>query len=268
MTMRSWMSHSGFTLSALAMLTLASPGAGAVQCAAESGSRRVALLELYTSEGCDSCPPTDRWVSALSQRGLEPNRIVTLGFHVDYWNNLGWKDPFSRADYSARQRASNQRNRSTFVYTPQLLLNGADYRRGTLNDDIAGRVSAINQERPGARIALKLATGAAAEISIQGAVSVPEVSRRDSAQAFLVIYENNLANTVTSGENRGKQLRHDFVVRALAGPFQVDTRGEAAFVHRFPLDPAWKSADLRVASFVQNQHTGDVLQALEAPICR
>ena len=268
MTVRPWTSLAGFTFSTLAMLTLASAGALAARCSADSGSRRVALLELYTAEGCDSCPPTDRWVSALPKRGLEPDHIVTLGFHVDYWNNLGWKDPYSRADYSARQRASNQRNRATFVYTPQLLLNGSDYRRGALTDDIADRVNAINQDRPGARIALKLASGPAAELSVQGAVTVPEVSRRDGAQAYLAVYENNLANAVTSGENRGKLLRHDFVVRALAGPFPVDSRGEAAFVHRFPLDPAWKNADLRVASFVQNQRTGDVLQALDAPACR
>lgn len=255
-------------LSTLAMLAFAAPGAGAAQCAAESGPRRVALLELYTSEGCDSCPPADRWVSSLAARGLEPGRVVTLGFHVDYWNHLGWNDPFARAEYSARQRAANQRNRASFVYTPQLLLNGADYRRGTFTDDISDRVNAINQDRPGARISLKLATGSAAEISVQGTAAVPEVSRRDGAQAYLAVYENHLANAVTAGENRGKQLRHDFVVRALAGPFPVDARGEAAFVHRFPLDPAWKNADLRVASFVQSRQTGEVLQALEAPVCR
>lgn len=252
----------------LALLALAAPRAGAAQCAVESGARRVALLELYTSEGCESCPPADRWVSSLAGRGLEPGRVVTLGFHVDYWNHLGWNDPFARADYSARQRAANQRNRATFVYTPQLLLNGADYRRGTFRDDIADRVREINQGRPGARISLKLATGPAAEISVQGTAAVPEVSRRDGAQAYLAVYENNLVNAVTAGENRGRHLRHDFVVRALAGPFPVDARGEAAFVQHFPLDPAWKSADLRVASFVQSRHTGDVLQALEAPVCR
>lgn len=250
------------------MLALAAPGAGAAQCAAESGARRVALLELYTSEGCDSCPPADRWVSALAARGLEPGRVVTLGFHVDYWNYLGWNDPFAKADFSARQRAAGQRNRASIVYTPQLLLNGADYRRGTFLDDIAGRVNAINQDRPGARIRLKLVTGPAAEVSVQGTIAVPEASRRDGAQAYLAVYENNLASAVTTGENRGKQLRHDFVVRALAGPFPVDLRGEAAFVHRFPLDPAWKSADLRLASFVQSRQSGDVLQALEVPVCR
>lgn len=262
------MSHTGFIFAALTLLALAVSDAGAAQCAAESGVRRVALLELYTSEGCDSCPPADRWVSALAGRGLDPERVVTLGFHVDYWNYLGWNDPFARADYSARQRAANQRNKARVVYTPQLLLNGADYRRGTFKDDLADRVNAINQDQPGARISLKLATGPAGELSVQGTVAVAEAARKNGAQAYLAVYENNLANAVTSGENRGKQLRHDFVVRALAGPFPVDPGGAAVFTHRFRLDPGWKIADLRVASFVQNEHTGDVLQALALPACR
>lgn len=249
------------------VLSLSSLAASA-QCTAESGPRRVALLELYTSEGCDSCPPADRWISALAPRGLDPQRLVTLGFHVDYWNYLGWNDPFARADYSARQRSASQRNRTRVVYTPQLLLNGADYRRGTFKDDIADRVNAINQDRPGARISLKLATGPAGELAVQGTVTVPDAARRNGAQAYLAVYENNLSNAVAAGENRGKQLRHDFVVRALAGPFPLDSRGEAVFVHRFRLDPAWKTADLSVASFVQNEHTGDVLQALAIPTCR
>ena len=250
----------------LALAILASV-ASAASCTVKSGERRVALLELYTSEGCDSCPPADRWLSALPGRGFNPAHVVTLGFHVDYWNYLGWIDPFSRADYSVRQRAASQRNRATVVYTPQLLLNGADYRRGIFKDDIADRVNAVNQARPVARIALRLATGAAA-LRIEGAAVVPEVSRREDAQTFLAVYENNLVTAVASGENRGKQLRHDFVVRALAGPFPVDPAGEASFVQHIALDPAWKGADLYIASFVQNRASGEVLQALAAPVCR
>jgi hypothetical protein len=251
----------------LALMIFTTTGAQAASCTVDSGAHRVALLELYTSEGCDSCPPADRWVSSLPGRGLDPARVVALGFHVDYWNYLGWADPFAKSDYSARQQAASQRHHTTVVYTPQLLLNGADYRRGIIRDDFADRVNAANQARPGARIGLKLATGAAAEISVQGTAVVPEVARREGAEAYLALYENNLVTAVAAGENRGKQLHHDFVVRALAGPFPVDTRGEAAFAHRLTLDPAWKHADLRVASFVQNRNTGDVLQALATPLC-
>jgi hypothetical protein len=258
----------GFIFAVLAMLAFAVTDAAAALCAAESGARRVALLELYTSEGCDSCPPADRWISALPARGLDPERVVTLGFHVDYWNYLGWNDPFAKTEYSIRQRAASQRNKARVVYTPQLLLNGADYRRGNFKDDFADRVNTINQKQPGARISLKLATGSAGELSVQGAVAVADAAQKTAAQVHLAVYENNLANAVTSGENRGKQLRHDFVVRVLAGPFPVGPTGEVMFTHRFRLDTSWKSADLRVVSFVQNEITGDVLQALALPVCR
>jgi len=259
--------YANFIFSILPMMLFAAPGAAA-QCAAESGPRRVALLELYTSEGCDSCPPADRWISSLPARGFNHERVVTLGFHVDYWNYLGWNDPFAKAEYSTRQRDASRRNKARVVYTPQLLLNGADYRRGTFKDDIADRVNAINQDRPGARISLKLVSGPTGELSVQGAVAVADATRKNGAQTFLALTENNLANAVSSGENRGKELRHDFVVRALAGPFPVSPTGEAAFAHRFISDRSWKPADLRVVSFVQNEITGNVLQALALPVCR
>jgi hypothetical protein len=257
----------GILAAALAVMT-PSLATGAAVCNVDSSAHRVALLELYTSEGCDSCPPTDSWVSSLPSRGLETARLVTLGFHVDYWNYLGWNDPFAKSDFSARQRAASQRNRSTVIYTPQLLLNGADYRRGMFRDDIADRVNTVNQQQPAARISLKLSAESAASLSVQGSAVVPDVARRDGAEAYLALYENNLATAVAGGENRGKRLHHDFVVRALAGPFPLNAGGQAALVHRFSLDPAWKGMNLHLASFVQNRGSGEVLQALAAPLCR
>lgn len=249
-------------------MTLTAATAAAATCSAESGARRVALLELYTSEGCNSCPPADRWVSALPERSYNPERVVTLGFHVDYWNYLGWNDPFARPEYSARQRSASQRNQARFVYTPQLLLNGRDFRRGIFKDDFDDRVTAINRDAPRARIGLKLASGAADALSVNVAVAVTDLTQRMSARVFLALYENDLSSLVTAGENRGKRLRHDFVVRGLAGPHPVDTQGKAQFSHRFKLDSRWKSANLHVVAFVQNEATGDVLQALAIPHCQ
>jgi hypothetical protein len=251
----------------LTTLALAQSAAATTQCVAESGPRRVALLELYTSEGCDSCPPTDRWVSALAQRGLDRDRVVTLGFHVDYWNYLGWKDPYARAEYGARQRTASQRNKARVVYTPQLLLNGADYRPGRIREDIADRVGVINQGKPAATIRLKIAASGGA-LASEGAAAVTDPAQRGGARAYLALYENNLSTDIKAGENRGKRLRHDYVVRTLAGPFAIDSRGEIAFNHRFFLDPGWKTADLNLAAFVQNESTGDVLQALTLPYCK
>ena len=250
------------------ILTLAAAAANAATCSAESGARRVALLELYTSEGCDNCPPADRWASALPDRGLTVEQVVTLGFHVDYWNYLGWSDSYAKAQYSARQRGANQRNQSRVVYTPQMLLNGRDYRRSAFVDDIAGRVSALARDTPKARISLRAATEPSGMLSVNGAAVIADAAERSDARVYLALYENNLVSQVTAGENKGKQLRHDFVVRELAGPYATDNRGSAALGHRFRIDPGWKPGDLHVAAFVQNERSGDVLQALALAVCR
>lgn len=261
------MAHPGCLPALLAMTALVLAAPALAQCSAESGARRIALLELYTSEGCDSCPPTDRWVSALPQRGLTPERLVTLAFHVDYWNYLGWSDPFARPEHTARQRAAASRNRARVVYTPQLLLDGADYRPGRLRDDLADRIAVINKDRPAAHIRLGLAAAPGATLKAEGTASIADAGRRENAQTWLALYENNLATDVRSGENRGKRLRHDFVVRALAGPFAMTPAGTAALAHRFALDGRWKPADLHVASFVQDARTGEVLQAIALRYC-
>lgn len=250
------------------MMTLVAVSTDAATCTAESSTRRVALLELYTSEGCDSCPPTDRWVSDLAGRGYTPTGVVTLAFHVDYWNYLGWPDPFSKAQYSERQRMASLRNRARVVYTPQLLLNGRDYRRGAVFDDFGERLSAVNRDPPKANISLQLHSGDQTRLGVTGTATVADVAARSGAQAYLVLYENNLSNQVTAGENRDKRLTHDFVVRDLAGPFPVDSGGEARLSRRFGLDPRWKTGDLHVAAFIQNERSGDVLQALAMPYCR
>lgn len=230
--------------------------------------RRVALLELYTSEGCNSCPPADRWVSELPGRGHTPTSVVALAFHVDYWNDLGWRDPFSNAQYSERQKMASTRNRARVVYTPQLLLNGRDYRRGIVFDDFGERLSALSHEPARGSIRLRVNTDDASGLGVSGAATVAEAEARTGAQLYLALYENNLWNQVTAGENRGKRLRHDFVVRDFAGPFGFDAGGEVRIQRRFTLDPRWKTGDLHVAAFIQDERSGDVLQALATPACR
>ncbi len=231
-----------------------------------SGPQRVAMLELYTSEGCDSCPPADKWVSELPVRKLANQRVVPLAFHVDYWNQLGWIDPYSQAAFSDRQRQHSSRRGVSFVVTPQLLLNGQDYRRGVLFDDFERRVLAINQSKPQADIRIRLEAGnltlaAKVDVSIGGE---PELRR---ARVYLAVYENNLVSVINAGENSGHTLRHDFVVRRLVGPLAVDNLGGLSHTQRFSLDARWKPADLNLAVFVQDPQTGDVLQALTAS-CR
>ena len=102
--------------------------AQATPCSAQSAGTTTALVELYTSEGCDSCPPADRWLSSLGARGYAPDRVVPIALHVDYWDYIGWKDPYARQAYSARQRKMASLARAAMVYTPQVLLQGRDFR--------------------------------------------------------------------------------------------------------------------------------------------
>lgn len=251
----------------VALLVLVGLGpASAATCTAESGAQRTALLELYTSEGCNSCPPTDRWVSTLPSLGLSADRLVVLGFHVDYWNDLGWPDPFAHKAYSERQREGSRRNGARFVYTPQLLLNGKDYRRGLWRDTIAERVASINREKPGVVIRLHAAAGNSLELPVRADISIADSTPRERSELFIAMAEDQLETEVTAGENRGRRLRHDFVVRALAGPFPLAHAGQ--FAHRFRIDPRWKRSNLSLAAFVQDRATGTVLQALKADCWR
>ena len=246
------------TLSALLWLPAI---ANAAQCTATSSERRVPLLELYTSEGCDSCPPADRWLSALPERGYSSDRVVALAFHVDYWNDLGWVDPYAHKRYSERQHHIAARNQSRAVYTPQFTLNGRDYRRGALRDDFGEHIAALQQQKPQASLRLAL-TMAPDSVTARGSATIADAGERPLAQTWIALYENKLATEVKSGENRGKRLAHDFVVRDIAGPLPADAQGKVDLGHRFTIDPRWKIRDLAVAAFVQNVKTGDVLQAL------
>lgn len=258
-----------FACSTLAIILLAACGvAAAAQCSAKSAAHRVPLLELYTSEGCDSCPPADRWFSGLPTRGLTPERVVALAFHVDYWNYIGWNDPFSKAEYSARQRAASIRNKSRFVYTPQFLLDGRDYRRGIFRDDFTDRVSAISREEARATIRLDQVAEAEEAVVVHGRVAVTDAAQRQRARAYVALYENKLSNQVTAGENRGKRLQHDFVVRELSPPQPAGPDGKVVIQHRFDLDQRWKRGDLHIAAFVQNERTGETLQAMAVRVCR
>jgi hypothetical protein len=135
-------------------------------------------------------------------------------------------------------------------------------------DDLDERVKAISRQPAQARIRLRLDAANEGTLHVTGKARVIESRARAGAHAYLALYENNLSNQVTAGENRGKRLRHDFVVRQLAGPFALSAGGEASLAQRFPLQPAWKTHDLHIAGFVQNESTGDVLQSVTLALCR
>jgi hypothetical protein len=217
---------------------------------------RVALLELYTSEGCNSCPPVDRWVSSLPQPQLVPQRLVVLAFHVDYWNYLGWQDRFSQRRFTERQQALVRANGLRTAYTPQLVLNGRDFRIST---GIEKQLARINLQAPSVKLDLQ-AHRKGATLSTGVSVNPVASSARQPMELYVALYENNLESQVQAGENRGKRLQHDYVVRVLIGPVAVSPDKTTQQTWEIPLAADWKTADMGLAAFVQSAKTGEVLQ--------
>src|SRR5664279_22720 len=160
----------------------------AAECSAKSGMQTVPLLELYTSEGCSSCPPTDRWLSGISAAGMAADKVVPLAFHVDYWDYIGWKDRFAKPTFTARQHEVATHNRSGFVYTPQLVFNGNDYRGGTSNSRFAEQLISINHQPARANLGLSLTDNNEVKVSAQTRL----LKDRDYADVFVAVYENKL----------------------------------------------------------------------------
>ena len=251
------------------MLVLTSTAQAATQCTAQSGARTVALLELYTSEGCSSCPPTDAWVSKLPTAGFSRDRVIPLALHVDYWDYIGWKDRYANPAYSGRQREMARVGGAGFVYTPQVMLNGKDFRASGSNTRLGDAVNGINQMPPKASIALTLTLNPASPqlLELTGNVTVPNGPNRTNAQVYVALYENSLYSEVKAGENRGEKLSHDYVVRELIGPLAMEAGGRLNLMRNLNLKPEWKTKDSGIAVFVQNGKTGEVLQALALPLC-
>ena len=253
----------------LLAVLVASAQAQAMQCTAKSPQRTTALVELYTSEGCDSCPPADRWLSTLGARGYAPDRVVPIALHVDYWDYIGWKDPYAKQVFSARQRKMASLARAAVVYTPQVLLQGRDFRgwrEGGNPSAFEQELAKINARPAMARISLRLNTRPGNAFEVETAAELESALPAQNMVLYLGAYENKLLSEVKAGENRGKTLPHDFVVLQWTGPLEFQGAKLAAR-QTLPLLPNAIPAHSGVVAFVQNRSTGEVLQALMLPVC-
>ncbi len=191
------------TLSTLSTLLLAplvvtaQPGGS---CRAVSGAVPPTVVELYTSEGCSSCPPADRWLSTLKGR---PD-VLAMAFHVTYWDKLGWPDRFANPDYTARQYALAQQAGSAQVYTPQVVVNGQDWRNWPRLPVAAARPA------PQMTLARDGDTVTATVAAVSGDSRAPR-----GWSAYWVVLEDGHQSQVRAGENSGETLQHDHVVRQL-----------------------------------------------------
>lgn len=229
------------------------------ECTAKSGDTITPLLELYTSEGCSSCPPADKWLSNLS---IDSSKVVPLAFHVDYWDYIGWKDRFAKAQYSDRQRKTAAFNHAGFVYTPQFVLNGQDFKGW---DD--SRLNSVIKNQPPARVSLTLEAidNQTGDLTLKATANTTHAEDAKNTDVFIALYENKLVSQIKAGENNGRELKHDYVVRELFGAYQMNSLN--GFNKNFSLDSAWKSKHAGAVIFVQDTNSGQILQSLQLAFC-
>src|SRR5467141_1215157 len=260
---------SHFLPSALALTLAVTCQAGPPQSAAGTAtSARVrvpVVLELFTSEGCSSCPPADALLAKLEeQQPVAGAEIIALEEHVDYWDHEGWIDPFSSAQWTQRQMVYASGFADHGVYTPELVVNGRSGFVGS-HEGYAYRAIASAMAQPRTHISLTLLKS---ERRDQAHLKV-EVEKLqgaepgDIAEVWLAITENALHSAVLGGENSGHDLHHAAVVRWLHKAGTANGNAAAAFTGDSDLkfDSAWKRTNLRVVAFVQEKRSRHILGA-------
>lgn len=228
----------------LALLASAavSHSASAQTCEASTGPQPPAVVELYTSEGCSSCPPADRWLSGLK----EQDGVVALAFHVSYWDHLGWLDRFATPQTTARQHQIKAALGGRYVYTPQVVLNGQDHRNwpGQTAQQLPHLPAA---QAPGLRLRRE-----GHQVTAHIAASSGQLA------GYWAVLRDGLSSRVTRGENAGEHLKHDHVV----GLYRPVPAWSAAQAHSVQLDLPAAASGLRVAFVVTDSGGTRPVQAL------
>jgi len=236
------MSRFLFILSALAAL-----------CGAQS--RPAVVVELFTSEGCSSCPPADRLLMGLAR--MTDVEVIPLSEHVDYWNHLGWKDPFSAELFSARQQDYGRMFRLESVYTPQMVVNGEVQFLGSDRMRAEQEVRRASQS-PHASVELSRSSNETVHLKVE---NVPQGVR--NADLFLAITDTFLETDVRNGENAGRHLQHTGVVRSLTGAGHLDTKKASFYAAdaKINLNPQWRTPNVKLVLFVQDRATRKIVGA-------
>lgn len=256
-----------FSLSVCALILASRKVAGAPS-ASQPANRTPVIVELFTSEGCSSCPPADALLSELSaQQPVANAEVIALEEHVDYWDHQGWADPFSSLEFTSRQQAYSFAFGSGSVYTPQMIVDGQQEFVGSREDrarhviqeaaEKAKTDVAITPDKPGLdgtqsfTVCVGKLTGAAPS---------------DTVEVWLAVTETGLHSAVTRGENAGEDLHHAAVVRTLRKIGVADKSKDLSFAAdpSVPFKPAWKRENLRVVVFVQEKKSRKILGAVAA----
>jgi len=243
-------------LGLLAILA-ATPTGVAQERAAGADLRVPVLAELFTAEGCSSCPPADRLLAmVLKEQPVDGVYVVAMSEHVTYWDNLGWKDPFGSSQFTARQNKYGHRFSLESVFTPQLVVDGRAHMVGS---DVAKVKSALAEAGrvPKPRLTVE------ASLDDQGALAASAsgpglaAGASEGAELLWAVTEDDLVVDVKRGENARRTLHHSGVVRAMLAR-KIDS-GKATETTVIGLKSGWKPEHLRIVAFVQSTKSGHVL---------
>jgi len=249
-------------VNAIFATVLLSPTLSWAACDVESGPKTTALVELYTSEGCSSCPPADKRLSQFPSPEYGLEQLVPISLHVDYWDYIGWKEPFAQPRFSERQSWLVHANGHKTVFTPHFFVSGTEVR--DWHGDLSDELKRVTAQPARASIHIHAESTGPATLSVAASATAPLPANQ--LGLFVALTEDNLTSRVSAGENRGVTLSHDHVVRDWIGPIALSA-GHADITQAVTTRSNWNSAQLGIAAFVQDLQTGQVLQAVGVSQC-
>ena len=215
----------------------------------ESGDTQSSLIELFTSEGCSSCPPAEKWLSALKSSSDLWKKAVPVAFHVDYWDHLGWRDRFAKPEFTSRQHRYAAAWGGDSVYTPSFVVNGKEWR-----DWFGGNAMPITSTKVGV---LRVSVGDDGKVS---ATFAPDTMQARPLALNVALLGNDLESDVKRGENSGRKLRHDFVVLQLAKS-EMTNRGNLWTGTALLSSNAGTDKATALAAWVKSGETAPAIQA-------
>jgi len=217
-------------------------------------------LELFTSEGCSSCPPADRLLEAFDQQQpVAGAELIVLSEHVDYWDRLGWKDPYSSSQYSARQQDYTNRFNLDGVYTPQLVVDG---RFGFVGSDARQASSAIEKSIRDRKIPLTISNVMRDGSQITAHIATPAADQNNKGKRgilFVALADNRAESHVARGENGGRTLAHVAVTRVLKQVRTIDLGGATSDEVTLAIPAGAGASGSRIVAFVQDPASGHIL---------
>ncbi len=263
------MSRSLFVLPPLALLIGTALLLTGAPSHASDDDRTPVVVELFTSQGCSSCPPADELLSRLGNEGLPGDvEVIPLSFHVDYWNYIGWTDPFSSREWSDRQKRYILALGKDTLFTPALVIHGAAQVVGADPREVLTEIARASSDRSGSAVDVDLRLEPTDDrLRIDIDTRIVDAIPGHGLDLMIALFEKQLVTQVETGENAHRELRNDYVVRVLRrGPSVGGPRStkSAELELELELQPDWSRKRLGVAAFAQDPATFRIYGAAAA----